>query len=204
MFVGVATGRTNGGPLTVTCMAGNRGHDTPSSGRQKDGTGIMLRRMIVAAAKDRTWLLLVSSTALTGFLLGLPCSANAASSGDYTQSQAHAGEQVYAQHCVQCHGSDLQGKAGPPLAGSRFAENLRFSKMSGQQLYDFIKTHMPANAPGSLSDEQYRKVFAYLLAQNGYPAGSKPLSSDGLGSVALLPYPGGHTSSSSKTSGSSN
>lgn len=173
------------------------------TGRQKDGTGIMLRRMIVAAAINRTWLLLVS-TVLTSFLVGLPIGANAASSGDYTRNQARAGKQVYAHHCVQCHGANLQGKAGPPLAGSRFADSLRFSKMSGQQLYHFIKTHMPANAPGSLSDEQYRKVFAYLLAQNGYPAGSKPLSSDSLGTVALLPYPGGDTSGSSKTSGSAN
>ncbi len=164
----------------------------------------MLRRMIVATANNRTWLLLVS-TALAGFfLVGLPIGANAASSGDYTQSQAHAGKQVYAQHCVQCHGANLQGKAGPPLAGSQFADNLRFSKMSAQQLYHFMKTHMPANAPGSLSDQQYRKVFAYLLAQNGYPAGSSPLSSNSLGTVEMLPYPGGNTASRSKASGSAN
>jgi mono/diheme cytochrome c family protein len=132
--------------------------------------------------------------------------AHAAPAGDYTQSQARSGHQVYAQHCAQCHGGDLHGNAGPPLAGSQFADNLRFSKMSGQQLYHFIKTQMPADAPGSLSAAQYRDVLAYLLSKNGYPAGAKPLSSHSIASVKLLPYPGGNPTATTGggTSNSSN
>lgn len=139
-----------------------------------------------------------------------------AAAGDYTQDQARTGRQIYAQHCAQCHGGNLHGKAGPPLAGSQFADNLRFSKMSGQQFYHFIKTQMPANAPGSLKDAQYRDVLAYLLSQNHYPAGAKPLTSDSIANVKLLPYPGsgsakntsgkttsGRTSSGKTSSGSS-
>jgi hypothetical protein len=59
---------------------------------------------------------------------------------------------------------------------------------------------MPANDPGSLSDQQYRQVLAYLLSKNGYPAGSKPLTADTLGQISLLPYPG--SASQSTTSGS--
>ncbi len=110
-------------------------------------------------------------------------------SGDYTQSQAQAGKQVYSTHCALCHGTNLLGKAGPPLGGSQFASSLQFSKMSAQQLFDYMKTHMPANAPGSLSDQQYLDTLAYILSQNGYPAGSTALSSSTIANVKLLPYP---------------
>jgi len=120
--------------------------------------------------------------------------------GAYTESQASAGRRVYNQHCSQCHGSQLQGQAGPPLAGKPFASDLSYSKISAQQLFDFIKQHMPKNAPGSLTDRQYRRVFAYILAQNGYPKGAKPLTDKSVGSVDLLPYPGGAKNSAQNNS----
>ena len=39
-----------------------------------------------------------------------------------------------------------------------------------------MTTQMPMNAPASLSHEQYLAILAYILKQNGYPAGSKPLA----------------------------
>jgi mono/diheme cytochrome c family protein len=115
----------------------------------------------------------------------------AAAKGDYTAPQANAGRQVYSQHCAQCHGGKMEGEAGPPLKGKPFASDLSYSQMSAKQLFDFIKQHMPKNAPGSLSDKQYRRVFAYILAQNGYPNGSQPLTDQSVKGVDLLPYPGG-------------
>ena len=83
----------------------------------------------------------------------------------------------------------LQGQAGPPLAGPKFAANLRYSKMSAQQMFTFIKTQMPANKPASLTKQQYLQSLAYILSKNGYPAGATPLSEKTLGQVKLLPYP---------------
>jgi hypothetical protein len=34
---------------------------------------------------------------------------------------------------------------------------------------------MPASAPGSLTQTQYEDLMAYILKQNGYPAGSTAL-----------------------------
>lgn len=113
-----------------------------------------------------------------------------AATGDYTQPQAAAGHQVFSQHCAQCHGSALQGQSGPPLAGPKFKSNLEFSKMSATQLFAFIRTQMPYNAPGSLSKKQYLQALSYILSQNGYPQGSMPLSEKTLPNVKLLPYPG--------------
>ena len=93
----------------------------------------------------------------------------AAATGDYTQDQASAGQQVFTQHCAKCHGGQLQGQAGPPLAGPKFAANLAYSKMSAQQMFTFIKTQMPADKPASLSTQQYLQSLAYILSKNGYP-----------------------------------
>ena len=125
-----------------------------------------------------------------------------AANGAYTENQASAGHQVYNRYCSQCHGSQLQGQAGPPLKGKPLASSLCYSKISAQQLFDFIKQHMPKNSPGSLTDRQYRRVFAYILSQNGYPQGDKLLTDKSVGSVDLLPYPGGGGKNSAQSNAS--
>jgi hypothetical protein len=42
---------------------------------------------------------------------------------------------------------------------------------------------MPANAPGSLSSQQYLEVMAYLLLQNGFVTSGQAL--DNLGGISL-------------------
>jgi hypothetical protein len=44
---------------------------------------------------------------------------------------------------------------------------------------------MPQNAPGSLSQQQYLDVTAYLLSRNGLLAGNTPLSIGSLSQVSL-------------------
>ena len=110
--------------------------------------------------------------------------------GDYTQAQAKHGAHLYSDHCAQCHGSSLQGKTGPALAGSDFKGSLEYSKMSAKQLFHFMATQMPYNDPGALKKQQYLDVLAYILSKNGYPAGDHRLTQSSLANVELLPYPG--------------
>ena len=112
-----------------------------------------------------------------------------AATGDYAKDQASAGQQVFTEYCAKCHGGQLQGQAGPPLAGPKFAANIAYSKISAQEMFTFIKTQMPADKPASLTTQQYLQALAYILSKNGYPAGSMPLSEQTLGQVELLPYP---------------
>ena len=95
----------------------------------------------------------------------------AADAAYYTSAQAAAGAKAYAQSCSQCHGAHLEGVSGPALKGAA---------MHGSQavadIYGFMAQQMPAGAPGSLKTDTYVAIAAYLLAQNGHPAGKKPLT----------------------------
>ena len=53
-------------------------------------------------------------------LLATPGALQAKARGDYTNAQAARGATVYAQHCAQCHGANLQGESGPALTGQPF------------------------------------------------------------------------------------
>jgi alcohol dehydrogenase (cytochrome c) len=118
------------------------------------------------------------------FVLSLAGALRAAGPGYYTAAQARSGATVYSGQCSQCHGVNLQGGAGPALVGSTFQKYVGKSGTAAS-LYDFIAKQMPADKPGSLTQQQYLDVTAYILARNGYPAGDVALSMKTLSQVAL-------------------
>ena len=58
-------------------------------------------------------------------------------------------------------------------------------------LFDRIRTTMPQDNPGKLSRDTYAEILAFLLKENGYPAGQKPLDkrSPYLKAIAFVPPP---------------
>jgi hypothetical protein len=51
--------------------------------------------------------------------------------------------------------------------------------MEGRDLnnvYTFIKGNMPADNPSTLTSEAYLDILAYVLQQNGFPAGAEELT----------------------------
>lgn len=95
--------------------------------------------------------------------------------GGFTQAQATAGHSVYAASCAGCHRANLAGGGdAPALGGAGFMSS--FGNRSTKDLYNFIASSMPVGRPGSLSEEQYTNVTAYLLWANGGKAGSTPLN----------------------------
>jgi alcohol dehydrogenase (cytochrome c) len=106
-----------------------------------------------------------------------PTAEQSVKDGVYTQQQAQLGNVSYAENCAACHGDALQGVGtAPGLTGANFLFVWGGSAL--QTLFDSIKGTMPTNAPGSLSDETYVSIIAYLLAHNGYPAGDEILTTD--------------------------
>ena len=57
-------------------------------------------------------------------------------------------------------------------------------------IFNFVAKLMPAATPGSLKPDVDVAIMAFLLKQNGYPAGERPLSYDeaAKSSVALRFY----------------
>jgi hypothetical protein len=55
---------------------------------------------------------------------------------------------------------------------------------TGADVLAFVSEHMPRNAPGSMAQEDYESVVAYLLAKNGHVL-SAPLDPETAASVSL-------------------
>jgi mono/diheme cytochrome c family protein len=127
---------------------------------------------------------MIGSTIVLALVILLPIqwaiaqTDSSAGHGYYTTSQADAGKDVFQKVCSVCHGQQLQGGAGPALAGKQFLSVSQFQEITADYFYHFMSTHMPLTNPGSLTKTQYLDVMAYFLQVNGYAAGSHPLTAD--------------------------
>lgn len=128
-------------------------------------------------------------------LLLCGCSALAAAQtptlldGVFSKAQAQRGKTAYVRSCQGCHSSNLQGEGiEPPLIGSLFIDAWREDKLFS--LYDFIATRMPKEgrkaSPGSLTQQQYLDIVAWILERNGFPAGTQELKSEQLTTVQFV------------------
>lgn len=94
--------------------------------------------------------------------------------GVYTEEQAQRGEALYAQECARCHGDTLTGgEAAPPLTGGDFLAN--WNGLTVGDLFERIRTSMPADRPGTLSSERNADILAHVLRANQFPAGKTEL-----------------------------
>ena len=114
---------------------------------------------------------------IEGLVLSASAAMAAAPPALFTAAQATAGATVFTQNCAMCHGADLKGGAGPALIGQAFAA--AGSNYTIGAIFSEVAEQMPAGQPGSLTNAQYEDVMAYILQQNGYPAGSTALAYKG-------------------------
>jgi polar amino acid transport system substrate-binding protein len=111
----------------------------------------------------------------------------------YTSAQARAGASVYAAHCVQCHGANLQGTAAPGVAGREFLTSAHRNNWTLADVRSLVVDNMPLNDPGSLPQKDYAAVMAFLLQANCYPAGTRPFPTNddpSFAKVKIGPVPG--------------
>ncbi len=131
-------------------------------------------------------------------------------------TQADQGAQTFFYICMVCHGDQGQGldlwrkkldpsdnncwqsKCHAPNHmdfGFTFPKEVPAVKGPGMlnmfqtadNLYTFIKGSMPYQNPGSLTDEQYWQLTAFLLRLNGVDAGTQPLDAARAKTIFLLP-----------------
>jgi len=100
-----------------------------------------------------------------------------AKNGVYSAEQATRGQNLYALHCGSCHLDSLAGsEQSPPLIGPAFVAH--WNDRTFAELFDRIRTTMPQKNPGSLSQDAYLDILAYLLQANEFPPGPAALKTD--------------------------
>ncbi len=105
-------------------------------------------------------------SAASAVLLGAGAGSTQPPSGGYTRAQAAAGQYVYVQYCLRCHGQNLQGGESLALARDRqFGRSMARGKMTTAALYTFIREANATQRAGHLSEKQYLSVLAYHLAE---------------------------------------
>ncbi len=88
--------------------------------------------------------------------------------GVYSTTQAARGEAVWNNHCAECHYPEEYS-------------NGYLSAWNGENVFDlyaYLRITMPYLEPGTLENEQYVDVTAYLLSRNPLPAGDTELEVD--------------------------
>ena len=104
--------------------------------------------------------------------------------GVYSEAQATQGQTTFASRCSRCHGSDLNGGAvGTSLIGDRFMQFWREDTVAS--LYIKTRDTMPRNAGGSLSEEEYVNLTAFILQKNGFPPGAIDLKPDTMRAIHI-------------------
>jgi alcohol dehydrogenase (cytochrome c) len=93
----------------------------------------------------------------------------------FTAEQAAAGRVGFEQNCAACHGADLRLLPNAQLAGPEFTS--RWQNRSTSDLLAQLRATMPPEGPGSLPENTYLDVIAYLLQANGRTANAEPLRS---------------------------
>ena len=119
---------------------------------------------------------IAAATLLTTAGVGLWASAGfGQAAGPFNAAQVAAGHNAYVANCLACHGDTMSGNGeAPPIAGKAFMAG--FGDKTTKELFDVIKTEMPQNAPGSLSDQTYTNLVAFLLHASGAATGSAALT----------------------------
>ena len=106
------------------------------------------------------------------------CGGGGDQNGEVTQQQqVAAGQSVYTAECAECHDP---GGIGPVLDASNLA-----AYGTAQELYTYVHGAMPLDAPGSLTDQQYYDVTAYMISDAGLLPQDVVIGPDTLGTVNL-------------------
>lgn len=97
--------------------------------------------------------------------------------GVYTEEQAARGQPLYQEHCANCHDMGFYAQS----LGNRVNQPVAW-------MFEEILGTMPMTAPGSLPDQTYEDIFAYILSGLGFPAGDQELTygSGGMQDIRLV------------------
>ena len=110
-----------------------------------------------------------------------PTASSAESTAAAVARQLDVGEQWFRSACMECHA--IGNLTNPDF-------RLQWSGRSALDLFERIRSTMPANKPGTLSQGTYASIVAYLMKVNGMPASTRRISSDSIALASIrLTFP---------------
>ena len=141
--------------------------------------------MVLTAPVSLRPLLLVAALSATFAALAQTAATDARSirDGVFTEEQARRGQIAYTGPCDRCHGYLLDGASddpdmlpAPPVAGPKFLR--KWNGRTLASLFEYVRTTMPSNNPGYLSEAEIADIVAYMLSVSGIPTGGEALQPD--------------------------
>ena len=127
------------------------------------------RAVSTAATGAATGLLLLCAVTLLAPRTSDAQALRSTTQGVYTPAQAIKGKSVFNGACLGCH--TTASHMGP-------AFELRWFGRPLSELYGYLSNLMPKSAPGTLTEDEYVWVTAYILKLNGMPAGKVELNAE--------------------------
>lgn len=103
-------------------------------------------------------------------------------SGVFTAAQASKGREVYLLACVSCH-------SPADHTGGGFWQDLLGKTVAS--FFSYLRNNMPQDNAGSISQDDYVNVTAYMLGLNGMPVGERALTADSVSQakIRIVPVP---------------
>ena len=143
----------------------------------------MLKRSCVGFCETHWWgpklaaAVVVLAAAGQGLAPGIVAeAAQPVADGGFTVEQVAAGWAVYTRQCGECHGARLDGMEAPSLRGVDFLNG--WAGRTTDELFAYVRGDMPPGLGGSLSDQVYLNLVAYILDANGARPGDASLTAD--------------------------
>jgi len=114
--------------------------------------------------------------------------AQTTNDGIYSTAQANGAKAQFQKICADCHAFTVAAKKAPkdlPLGDEPFLDQWNGRPLS--ELITLIALTMPNDGSAVVSEAEAVDLVAYILQQNGYPAGSKPLTRENASAVVARP-----------------
>jgi len=129
--------------------------------------------------------LAIAAVAATFSVVMLTAQAPQPGGGGFA-AQAQAGQAIYARSCATCHGAALEGGSNAPdLKSAVFL--VQWRPQTTRDLFTTIKASMPPGSEGSLGDEAYLNLTAFILQSNGLTSNGALAADRALAIASLTP-----------------
>jgi len=108
--------------------------------------------------------------------------------GIYTKAQADGAKAQYDTLCLECHTFTVAAKKKPedlPLGDEPFFKTWEGKTID--ELVSVIVLTMPNDGSAVVNEDEALNLMAYVLQQNGFPAGAAPLTKETASAVLVRP-----------------